>query len=121
MNGRVETRGDQMRVAVLDDYQGVALSMADWSRVERRAEVHVFTDHVSEATALVERLAPYDVVVLMRERTPFPGEVIRGLPNLRLIVTTGSRNASIDVVTAREHGITVSGTGSLGSVPAELT
>ena len=110
-----------MRIAVLDDYQGVALSMADWSRVERRAEVHVFTDHVSEPRALVETLALYDVVVLMRERTPFPGEVIRSLSNLRLIVTTGPRNASIDVAAAREQGITVSGTGSLGSAPAELT
>ena len=121
MSGRVESRGDQMQVAVLDDYQGVALSMADWSRVEARAEVHVFTDHVFDPRALVERLTPYDVVVLMRERTPFPGEVIRGLPSLRLIVTTGPRNASIDVATARKQGITVSGTGSLGSAPAELT
>lgn len=89
--------------------------MADWTRAGQRARVHVFTDHVADTGSFVERLAPYDGVVLMRERTPFPGEVIRGLPNLRLIVTTGPRNASIDVATARKQGITVCGTGSLGS------
>lgn len=120
MTGR-EMTGHQVRVAVLDDYQDVALSMADWSGVKRRAKVHVFTDHLEEPQPLVERLAGYDVVVLMRERTPFPGEVIRALPNLQLIVTTGPRNASIDVAAAHEQGIAVSGTGSLGSAPAELT
>ena len=121
MSTRVETRDDHMRVAVLDDYQGVALSMADWSSVQRHAEVHVFTDHLAEPKALVERLASYDAVVLMRERTPLPGDVIRALPNLRLVVTTGPRNASIDVAAARERSVTVCGTGSLGSAPAELT
>jgi phosphoglycerate dehydrogenase-like enzyme len=110
-----------MRVAVLDDYQGVALSMADWSPVHERAEVEVFGDHVADPALLVERLEPFDAVVLMRERTPFPAEVIAGLPRLRLIVTTGARNASIDVAAARERGVVVSGTGSLGSAPAELT
>jgi phosphoglycerate dehydrogenase-like enzyme len=110
-----------MKVAVLDDYQGVALSMADWSPVHERAEVEVFGDHVADPARLVERLEPFDAVVLMRERTPLPAEVIAGLPRLRLIVTTGARNASIDVAAARERGVVVSGTGSLGSAPAELT
>jgi phosphoglycerate dehydrogenase-like enzyme len=110
-----------MKVAVLDDYQGVALSMADWSPVRERAEVQVFGDHVADPALLVERLEPFDAVVLMRERTPLPAEVIAGLPRLRLIVTTGARNASIDVAAARARGVVVSGTGSLGSAPAELT
>ena len=115
------TEDDSVRVAVLDDYQGVALEMADWSPVTARAQVDVFTDHVADAAALVPRLSPYDVVVLMRERTPMPREVIERLPRLRLLVTTGRRNASADVAAATERGVTVSGTGSLGSAPGELT
>jgi phosphoglycerate dehydrogenase-like enzyme len=115
-----------MRIAVLDDYQGVALSMADWSvladvGVDVGADIDVFTDHVADPAALVRRLTPYDVVVLMRERTPFPTEVIRALPQLRLVVTTGRRNAAVDVEAARELGITVCGTDSLATAPAELT
>jgi phosphoglycerate dehydrogenase-like enzyme len=115
-----------MRIAVLDDYQGVALSMADWSvladvGVDVGADIDVFTDHVADPAALVRRLTPYDVVVLMRERTPFPAEVIRALPRLRLVVTTGRRNAAVDVEAARELGITVCGTDSLATAPAELT
>jgi len=110
-----------MRVAVLDDYQGVALSMADWSPVTSRAEVDVYSDHLAEPSRLVERLAPYDVVVLMRERTPLPAEVIVRLPRLRLVVTTGARNASIDLAAAAAQGVVVSGTGSLATAPAELT
>lgn len=110
-----------MRVAILDDYQGVALSMADWSSVQQLGAVDTFPDHLTDPDRLVERLAPYDVVVLMRERTPFPADVIDRLPDLRLIVTTGPRNASIDVEAARRRGVVVSGTGSLGSSTAELT
>jgi phosphoglycerate dehydrogenase-like enzyme len=110
-----------MRVAVLDDYQGVALSMADWSPVTSRAEVDVYADHLAEPSRLVERLSPYDAVVVMRERTPLPAEVLVRLPGLRLIVTTGARNASIDVAAARAQGVVVCGTGSLATAPAELT
>ena len=110
-----------MRVAVLDDYQSVALSMADWRPVLDRATVDVFADHVADRDDLVRRLTPYDVVVLMRERTPFPEDVIDRLPGLRLVVTTGPRNASIDLAAARGRGIVVSGTRSLGTAPAELT
>jgi phosphoglycerate dehydrogenase-like enzyme len=110
-----------VRIAVLDDYQGVALDMADWSPVQGRAVVDVFSDHLAEEQALVERLEPYDAVVLMRERTPLPGRVIEQLPRLRLIVSTGRRNASVDVETARARGITVCGTDSPASAPGELT
>jgi len=110
-----------VRIAVLDDYQGVALDMADWSPVQERAVVDVFSDHVSEEQALVERLESYDAVVLMRERTPLPGRVIQRLPRLRLVVSTGRRNASVDVETARARGVTVCGTDSPASAPGELT
>lgn len=110
-----------MRVAILDDYQDVALGCADWSEIRRLGRVDTFTDHVHEPDLLVERLSPYDVVVLMRERTPLPASVIERLPRLRLVVTTGARNASIDVGAARQRGVVVSGTGSLATAPAELT
>ncbi len=110
-----------LRVAVLDDYQGVALMMADWSRLAGSAKVDTFTDHAAEPAALTARLAAYDVVVLMRERTPFPREVIEALPRLRLIVTTGRRNPVVDVDAARERGIPVCGTASLATAPAEMT
>jgi phosphoglycerate dehydrogenase-like enzyme len=114
-----------VRIAVLDDYQGVALTSADWSPVTDHATasstVDVFRDHLSEPTALVERLEPYDAVVVMRERTPLPREVLTRLPRLRLVVTTGRRNPSIDTAAAAEAGITVCGTDSLPSGPAELT
>lgn len=114
-----------MRIAVLDDYQGVALSSADWSPVTDHpgspCSVEVFRDHVSEAGALVERLAPYDAVVVMRERTPLSAAVLASLPRLRLVVTTGRRNPSIDVTAATAAGITVCGTESLATAPAELT
>ena len=114
-----------MRIAVLDDYQGVALTSADWSPVTDHATasstVDVFRDHLSEPAALVERLEPYDAVVVMRERTPLPREVLTRLPRLRLVVTTGRRNPSIDTAAAAEAGITVCGTDSLPSGPTELT
>ena len=110
-----------MRVAVLDDYQRVALSSADWSAVTSIAEVDVFDDHEPDPERLVIRLAPYDAVVLMRERTPFPAAVIERLPALRLIATTGRANAAVDLEAARERGVTVCGTESLASAPAELT
>lgn len=108
-----------MRIAVLDDYQQVALAMADWSVLD--ADVDVYTDHVADPDELVRRLTPYDVVVLMRERTPLPAEVIAALPVLRLVVTTGRRNTAVDVEAARARGITVCGTDSLATAPAELT
>jgi phosphoglycerate dehydrogenase-like enzyme len=108
------------RIAVLDDYQYAAATYADWSRLPDPVEVAEFADHV-EGDALVTRLAPFDVVVAMRERTPFPRSVLERLPNLKLLVTTGAKNVAIDVAAAAEHGITVCGTGAHPSGTAELT
>ena len=108
-----------MRVAILDDYQGVALASAPWDRLD--AEVEAFADHLDDDDALVERLEPFDVVVAMRERTPFTAARLRRLPRLRLLVTTGMGNAAIDMEAAREAGITVAGTGAVASGTAELT
>src|ERR1700686_138843 len=110
-----------MKIAILDDYQNVALEMADWSVLSKRAEITVFNDHVSEPSALVERLLPFDVVCAMRERTPLPRNVIERLPNLRLIASTGSVNASIDVAAADEHGIAVVYTGYRSDPAVEFT
>ncbi len=109
------------RIAVLDDYQHVAGSFADWSRVPEPVEVVEFHDHVDDENALVARLRPFDVVVAMRERTPFPRSVLKRLPNLKLLVTTGARNKSIDVAAANELGVTVCGTGAHAPGTAELT
>ena len=100
-----------MKVAVLDDYQNVALKLADWSPVRRRAEMTVFNDHVADPSAVVERLRPFDVVCVMRERTPLTREILEQLPNLKLIASTGPRNASIDTQTAADFGIAVTATG----------
>jgi len=110
-----------MRVAILDDYQDVALSMADWSDVAARAEITVFTDHLADQDALVERLAPFDVVCVMRERTPLSRTVIERLPQLKMIASTGPFNAAIDVDAAKEHGIYVSTTGGYVESTVELT
>jgi len=96
-----------VKVAVLDDYQGVALQLADWSALRTRAEVTVFNDHLASADAVVERLLPFDVVCVMRERTPLRRAVIERLPTLKLIASTGKRNASIDADAANERGIAV--------------
>jgi phosphoglycerate dehydrogenase-like enzyme len=108
------------RVAILDDYQGVALRLADWGRLPDGAEVTVFRDHLADPEALAARLAPFAVVVAMRERTAFPGALLARLPALRLLVTTGMRNAAIDVRAAGERGVVVCGTGGLPYPTAEL-
>ncbi len=110
-----------MKVAVLDDYQGVALASADWGAITARADVTVYRDHLSDEAALVERLAPYEIVVLMRERTAFPRSTFERLPSLRLLVTTGMRNAAVDERAARDHGVTLCGTRALGYPTTELT
>ena len=107
------------RVAVLDDYQGVALGLADWSSLN--VPVDVFRDTITGPDALAARLAPYDAIVIMRERTPFPRALVERLPNLKLLVTTGARNASVDSAALKERGITFCGTGGLGSPTSELT
>jgi phosphoglycerate dehydrogenase-like enzyme len=111
-----------VRVAALDDYQGVALAMADWSVLSPECQVQVFRDHLTEIDALVERLRGFEIVTCMRERTPFGRHLLEKLPNLRLLVTTGMRNAAIDLKAATELGIIVCGTaGGPDAPPAELT
>lgn len=110
-----------MRVAILDDYQDVALTMADWSQVADRAAITVFNDHLADPDAVVARLEPFDVVCVMRERTPLPRGVIARLPRLKMIASTGPFNASIDVAAATERGIHVSGTGGYVESTVELT
>ena len=107
--------------AILDDYQGVALRMADWSAVERVAELRVFREPFADEDALVAAVGDCDVVVAMRERTAFRASGFDRLPRLRLLVTTGMRNAAIDMEVARARGVTVCGTASLGEPPAEIT
>jgi len=109
------------RVAVLDDYQGVALASADWASLGSDVAVQEFSDHLADRDRLAERLAGFTVVVAMRERTPFPRDLLARLPDLRLLVTTGMKNASIDVPAAAELGITVCGTPLAGGSTVELT
>src|SRR5258705_8751332 len=110
-----------MKVAILDDYQNVALRLADWSAVRRHAEITVFNDHVSDPSAVVERLRPFDVVCVMRERSPLTREILQQLPNLKLIASTGPRNASIDTQTATDFGIAVTATGYDSTPTIEFT
>jgi phosphoglycerate dehydrogenase-like enzyme len=108
------------RVAILDDYQEVALASADWT-LDDRVDIVVFNDHIHEEGPLVARLEPFEVVVAMRERTAFPESVLSKLPNLKLLITTGPFNAVIDVAAAERLGIVVSGTGGAGAATPELT
>src|SRR5258707_1367212 len=91
------------KIAVLDDYQNVALESADWSVLRDRADIAVFQNHLADPDAVIERLLPFDVVCAMRERTALPRNVIQRLPNLKLIASTGPGNASIDVAAALER------------------
>jgi phosphoglycerate dehydrogenase-like enzyme len=109
------------RVAILDDYQDVAKGLADWKTLPAGTEVVAFRDHLHELDAVAKRLADFDVVVAMRERTAFPRALLEKLPKLRLLVTTGMRNASIDMKAAADRGVTVCGTSGLPYPTAELT
>lgn len=106
--------------AVLDDYQGVAIELADWSSVLEEVEVRTFDHHLDDPDRLVEAIADCEIVVVMRERTPFPRSLLERLPRLQLLVTSGMRNASIDLDAARELGVRVCGTASRSDPPAEL-
>jgi phosphoglycerate dehydrogenase-like enzyme len=110
-----------MRVAILDDYQQVSLASADWSAVRSRGQIDVFAQHIERTDALVSALEPYDVVVAMRERTYFDAARLGQLPRLRLLVTTGMGNAAIDLAACAARGVTVCGTGGIGSATVELT
>ncbi|MFK4724058.1 phosphoglycerate dehydrogenase-like enzyme [Bradyrhizobium niftali] len=112
---------ERFKIAVLDDYPDVALSVADWSVLNGRASVTVFNDHLADADAVVERLQPFDVICVMRERTPLTRAIIERLPRLRLVASTAFRNASIDVKAAEERGILVVHTGYTSAPTIELT
>jgi phosphoglycerate dehydrogenase-like enzyme len=109
----------RLKIGILDDYQGVALSLADWSSLD--ADVVVFTAPFVDADEVVKRLADFDVLVAMRERTRFPAEMLPHLRSLKLLVSTGPVNSAIDVSAARELGVVVSGTRYFSYPTAELT
>lgn len=108
------------RLAILDDYQGVAMAMAPWETLAG-VEVTVFRDTVTDQATLVQRLAPFDAILAMRERTPFPRALIERLPALRLLITTAARNRSIDAAACAEKGIVFCGTPSFGDPTTDIT
>ena len=110
-----------LKCAVLDDYQKCASGLADWSRIAGLVNVEFFHKNIASEKRLVEMLLPYDIIVAMRERTPFSSAILRQLPQLKLLVTTGMRNAAIDLEAAAERGIVVSGTEGTGQATSELT
>src|SRR5579872_6810653 len=109
------------KIAVLDDYQNASLEIADWSVLGQRADITVFQDHLADPEAVIERLLPFDVICVMRERSPLPRNIIERLPNLKLIASTGAGNASIDVAAAVERGIAVVHTGYRSDPAIEFT
>ncbi len=109
------------RCAVLDDYQNVALKLADWSKITGDVDVTVFNQHIGGPDEVHRALRDFDIVCMMRERTPFRRNTIEALPNLKLLITTGARNASIDMAAAAERGITVCGTSSFGNPTTGIT
>jgi len=109
-----------MRCAVLDDFQRVATTAADWSPIADRVDVTIFDQHLSDS-ALAEALADFDIVVTLRERVPFPRSLLAKLPKLKLLIASGMRNSVIDYAAAEEQGITVCGTASSSTPPVELT
>lgn len=120
MLGTSKQPGEKFRVAVLDDYQGVAFEMADWSSLDAAVEVTVFRDHVADPEELTRRLEHFDILAVMRERTPFPRATLERLPNLKLLVTSGPVNAAIDIDAARDLGIVISGTVGRNGIPGTI-
>jgi len=108
------------RCAILDDYQNVALTVTDWSKVAADLDIKVFSQHLGGADNVIKALQGFTIVCAMRERTAFPRAVIEKLPDLKLLITTGARNASIDVAAAKERGVVVCGTPSTGSPTAGI-
>ena len=109
----------KLRVAILDDYQRVALTLGDWSSVKNRVQIDVFAETLSDEDALVARLLPYEIICAMRERTKFSASLLDRLPNLKLVATTGMWNKGIDVPYAEKKGIVVCGTGGAGNSTLE--
>lgn len=108
------------KVAILDDYQKVALNSADWNKVAQQADITVFDYHIGDEDAVAKDLEDYTIICCMRERTKFPESLISRLPNLKLLITSGAKNASIDMVAAKKHDVIVCGTQSPGHAAAEL-
>jgi len=113
--------GSGLRLAILDDYQGVAKTSADWSRIEGAVSIEVFSDTITDPDLLVQRLAPFDILCVMRERTPLGRTILERLPRLELIVSTGPKNSSIDLKAADEQGVVVQNTRGSLTAPIELT
>lgn len=111
----------KIQIAVLDDYQQVATTMADWSGIQQRAQVTIFHDHLFNEAEVIDRLLPFDVVCVMRERTPLNRAILSRLPNLKVIVSTGKRNASIDAQAVEEFNILIMPTGYIGTGAPEIT
>ena len=109
-----------MKVAILDDYQDVARSYADWDSLKPACEITAFHEHF-EGDALVAKLADFECVCLMRERTPITRELLEKLPKLKLLITTGLRNASVDVQACTDHGVQFCGTEGHGPPTVEMT
>jgi len=109
-----------VKTAILDDYQNVALKLADWSPVAKDVDITVFDKPFAGPDEAIKALQGFPIIVGMRERTPFPRKVIEALPDLKLLITTGARNNSFDVKTANERGITVCGTGGFGNPTASI-
>jgi D-3-phosphoglycerate dehydrogenase len=109
------------RCAVLDDYQNVALKFADWAPIAADVDVEVFNQPMSGPEEVHRTLQDFPIVCMMRERTPFRRDTIAALPNLKLLITTGARNASIDLAAAAERGVTVCGTGAFGNPTTGIT
>jgi len=110
-----------MKIAILDDYLNVALDLGDWAALEGRAQLSVFDTPFSSEDDAAAKLADYEIIVGMRERTPFPASLINRLPALKLLITTGMKNQSFDMEAAKAQGVTVCGAGGLGQPTAELT
>lgn len=111
----------KLKCAILDDYQGVALELADWSKISEQVEVTAYREHFDTEDDLIRAVGDCEIIVIMRERTPFGASVLSRLPKLKLLITSGLRNASIHLPTAESQGVTVCGTVSHQQPPAELT
>ena|SRR5579859_5484449 len=107
------------KIAILDDYQNAALKFADWTTIKQNAEITVFNDTLHSEDELAKRLQPYDIICTMRERTKFAAPLLKRLPNLKLLTTTGGRNASLDIKAANAQGVVVTGTSGKGAATLE--
>jgi phosphoglycerate dehydrogenase-like enzyme len=109
------------KIAILDDFQNLSMRFGEWESLRKHADITIFNDHIDNEDALVERLLPYDILCVMRERTWFPRRVLKRLTNLKMLASTGPWNAAIDIEAADEFGITVCGTASSPTAASELT